>query len=307
MDATLSKFAQEQFGAAELGDRRRSKRLVRAVDRMVNHPGGTLPQKMGTPADLKARYRLVDGESVTHATVMETHRQFTLARMREYNDLGVARPRDTTQLDYTGKQALENLGQIAKGYHRGYLCHNTLALKAQSGEVFGLASRILHVRPKVPAKEPRVKRKDRLNRESRLWKRGSQAVGAAPSGCQWVDICDRGADLFEYLDHKHAQAQWYVVRSKHDRVVWPKGDRDHPVKLHEHARSLSPLGTWSIDVAANAGRTPPPTGSRKHGCGSSTPGDGATKVVAPPSANSSWPSPASAATSTESPTALRDG
>jgi hypothetical protein len=70
----------------------------------------------------------------------------------------------------------------------------------------------------------------------------------------WVDVCDRGADLFEYLDHKHAQGGCYVVRSKHDRVVWAAGDRGRPVKLHEYARSLATLGTWEVEVSANAGR-----------------------------------------------------
>jgi hypothetical protein len=252
MEATLIGFAQENFGAAELGDRRRTVRLVRLADRMVDHPGGTLPKKMGTPADLKALYRLVNCDSVTHRAVMETHRQLTLSRMRQCEGV-VLLIHDTTQLDYTGKRSLKNLGQIAKGFHRGYLCHNTLAVKS-GGEVIGLAGQILHLRPRVPKKEERKKRRDRVDRETRLWKRGSEAMGPAPSGRMWVDVCDRGADLFEYLDHKHAQGGWYVVRSKHDRVVWAGGKRDHPVKLHKHARSLATLGTWSIHVTANTTR-----------------------------------------------------
>ena len=98
-------------------------------------------------------------------------------------------------------------------------------MAADSGQVIGLASQILHTRPRVPKREPRKQRRDRPDRESRLWKRGSEAVGPPPPGCMWVDICDRGGDLFEYLDHKHAQTGGrYVVRSKHDRVVWAAGD-----------------------------------------------------------------------------------
>jgi hypothetical protein len=253
MEATLSRFGQEHFGQAQLGDIRRTRRLVLVAGQMVAHPGGTLPDKMGEPADLKALYRMVDCDAVTHAAVMETHRQLTLKRMRECKGV-VLLIHDTTQLDYTGKHSLKNLGQIAKGFHRGYLCHNTLALEADSGQVIGLAGQILHIRPKIPKKEPRKKRMERADRESRLWKRGSEAVGPPPAGCIWVDICDRGADLFEYLDHKHAQGGLYVVRSKHDRIVWAGGDPNSEVKLHEHARSLATLGTLSIEVSANTGR-----------------------------------------------------
>ena len=262
MEAAFSRFAQEHFGGAPLGDARRSKRLVQVAQRVVAHPGGTLPTKMGMPADLKGFYRLMNCAAVTHTAVMQPHRQLTLRRMKECKGV-VLLIHDTTQLDYTGKHSLENLGQIAKGFHRGYLCHNTLAVEADSGRAIGLASQILHIRPKIPKNEPRKKRLERADRESRLWKRGSEAVGSPPPGCMWADICDRGGDLFEYLDHKHAQGGWYVVRSKHDRIVWAKGDPKRPVKLHQHARSLETLGTWSIEVSANTDR--PALGAGKAG------------------------------------------
>ena len=55
-------------------------------------------------------------------------------------------------------------------------------------------------------------------RESRLWNRGSEAVGPAPEGATWVDVCDRGADIFEYIDYKHTNEATIIVRSKHDRL-----------------------------------------------------------------------------------------
>ena len=59
-------FGEEHFGAAQLGDQRRTKRLTQLADRMVRHPGGTLPEKIDDPASLKALYRLMDCEEVTH-------------------------------------------------------------------------------------------------------------------------------------------------------------------------------------------------------------------------------------------------
>ncbi len=246
------RFAQENFGRAELGDRRLTRRLVRAAVRMVQHPGGTLPAKMQTPADLKGLYRLLDHEQVTHAAVLETHRELTLARMRENRDV-VLLIHDTTQLDYTGKHSLKGLGQLAAGTARGYLCHNTLAVE-EDGTAIGLANQILHLRPKVPKNESAERRRLRRTRETRLWKAASQGVGAPPPGCKWVDLCDRGGDLFEYLDHKHAQGGWYVVRSKHNRIVWAGNDPGRVVKLHDYARGLSTLETHEIEVSANNGR-----------------------------------------------------
>lgn len=248
MDATVTVngFGREHFGKAELGDRRRTERLVKAADQVMCHPGGTLPQKLSGPADLKALYRLVGRREVTHEAVLATHRERTLRLMTQHRGV-VLTVHDTTQLDYTTRRSLKGLGQIAKGRHRGYLCHNTLAVDAATGEAIGLAGQILHKRPRVGKGETLKRRRERADRETRLWKAGSAAVGLAPAGCLWVDVCDRGADVFEYLDHKHATGGLYVVRSKHDRNVDAGGAL---CKLHAHARSLPDLGTMTVRVGA---------------------------------------------------------
>ncbi|MBL4886851.1 MAG: hypothetical protein JKY95_20300 [Planctomycetaceae bacterium] len=53
-------LGQSIFGNAQLGDKRRTARLVQTFDLMRRHPGGSLPQKMASPADLRAFYRLCD-------------------------------------------------------------------------------------------------------------------------------------------------------------------------------------------------------------------------------------------------------
>jgi hypothetical protein len=48
---SLGSFGQRNFGNLELGDARRTARLVETVDLMCRHPGGTLPDKLNRPAD----------------------------------------------------------------------------------------------------------------------------------------------------------------------------------------------------------------------------------------------------------------
>src|SRR2546425_353268 len=204
--AAQLRFGEENFGAAELGDKRRTRRLVNTANDILQHPGGTLPDKLQDPAALRGVYRLAKQKTVTHAAVLQTHRDKTLERMRAYPGV-VLTIHDTTELDYTGKKSLQQLGQIGNGKRRGYLCHNTLAYGYDSEEVLGLANQILFRRAKVAKKEKRAAKQKRKSRESRLWRRGTEAVGATPVGKLWVDVCDRGADLFEYLDYKHAQGQ----------------------------------------------------------------------------------------------------
>jgi hypothetical protein len=247
-------FGEAHFGAARLGDRRRTKRLVDTANRILEHPEGTLPDKLRSPAALKGLYRLADGPTVTHESVLRPHLERTRQRMGEQEGV-VLILHDTTELDYTDLTTLQGIGQIGNGSHRGYLCHNSLAVDPRTREVFGLANQILFCRPNVPEGETRQERRERATRESRLWKRGSAALGPAPEGHLWVDICDRGSDLLEYLDHKDASSQAYVVRSQHDR--WVEIEQDgHPVrgKLHGWARSLPELGRRSIETSTHPGK-----------------------------------------------------
>jgi hypothetical protein len=130
-----------------------------------------------------------------------------------------------------------------------------LAVAACTCEVFGLVHQILHNRPQADKTETRAARRAKNDRESRLWVRGSEAVGAAPEGKVWVDVCDRGGDTFEYLDFKRRQGGHFVVRSRHDRKVGvPKAGGMAKVLLHAHARSLSELGRREVEIPAAAGR-----------------------------------------------------
>lgn len=251
---TTPSFGTLHFGAAQLGHVERTRRLIKVADAINQHPGGTLPQKLHGPTPLNALYRLANRKEVTHAAVLEPHRQRTLRLMREA-DGPVLVIHDTTELDYTSITSLTGLGQIGNGKGRGYECHNTLAVHASTRTVFGLANQILARRDTVAKDESRQDKRARETRESRLWKRGSEAVGPAPDGALWIDVCDRGADVFEYIAYKHASNGHYIVRSKHDRLCTVLIDGvPCRCKLHEYVRLLEPLGGRHVAVAAHAGQ-----------------------------------------------------
>ena len=104
-------LGQAIFGHAQLGDKRRTSRLVETFNLMRRHPGGTLPDKLSKPADLRAFYRLCDTDDVTHAAIIAASRQYTLARIAESTG-PVLMVHDATELDYTSLKSLaEDLGR----------------------------------------------------------------------------------------------------------------------------------------------------------------------------------------------------
>jgi hypothetical protein len=242
-------FGDEFFTAAELGDRRRTRRLVRLADHLVIHPEGTLPEKLSDPAALKAAYRLMDGDTVTHESVLAPAR----GRVRELMAAAsgtVLLIHDGTELDYTGLTSIDTLGPIGNGSRRGYLCHNVLAVEAGTRSVLGLAHQDLAKRPVRPRRESRERRRRRATRESRLWKRATLAIPVVAE--QQVEIADRGGDLLEFLDALVAAQKSLLVRSRHNRRV-ELGDGTR-TKLHDFARALPAGGQRSREIPAHEGR-----------------------------------------------------
>src|SRR5882724_11679302 len=135
--AAVLTFGEEQFGAARLGDKRRTRRLVKLADTIARHPGGTLPDKINEPANLKAMYRLMNRRQVTHPAVIAAPCASTHQKMAQ-TESTVLVIHDATEMDYSGL-AISTLGQLGNGKNRGYIAHNVLAVKAETREVIGLA------------------------------------------------------------------------------------------------------------------------------------------------------------------------
>jgi Transposase DNA-binding/Transposase DDE domain len=250
MDGTVSTFAQDQFATADLGDARLNRRLVRVAEQLVAHPGDSFPKKFHEPADLQGFYRLMKHKRVTHATVLAPHAATTLERMRAMPGV-VLCLHDTTVLDYSGLWSIAELGQVGNGNGRGLYCHNCLAVSASSREVLGLAGQVLHRRRQTPKGESRAARKEDPQRESRLWKKLSKSIPAAPAGQLWVDIADRGADIAEFLDYAAEAGKRYVVRSQHNRRITREfAGKTEAIKLHDLARTLPAAGQRAVEVQA---------------------------------------------------------
>ncbi len=187
------------FDQADFGDVRRNARMAESFDIMKRNPGGSLPDKLAEPADLRAPYRLLDCPGVTHKTILEAIRDHTLAQIAACPE-PVLILHDATELDYSSLKSLVNdLAQIGKGNRRGYICQNVLAVNAKTGAVLGLVDQILHKRAKAPKKETAAQHRNRKTRESLLWPKGTKHL---PADSGLTDVCDRGADTFEFLEHE---------------------------------------------------------------------------------------------------------
>ena len=63
-------WAQAEFSAAELGDKRRTARLVQMAQQLSERPEMSLPEALGHTAALKAAYRFFDNADIAHESVL---------------------------------------------------------------------------------------------------------------------------------------------------------------------------------------------------------------------------------------------
>ena len=244
-------WAEQQFTAAELGDRRRTRRLVEAAARIALQPELSFPPHFDWD-ELRGFYRLCDQAGVTLRSVSEPHWQQTRRAMAERPVVLVVH--DTTQLDFTSHNALRGTGPLGEGTTRGFLQHNSLALEPTRREVLGLAYQQLRARTPAPPGETSYQRRRRRGRESELWLEGIRAAGQAPEERTWVDVADRGADLYEAMEAARAVGHHFLFRATQNRQVFLDAAHSRRAYLKDHARRLPSLGSDEVPIPPRGGR-----------------------------------------------------
>src|ERR1700704_599238 len=107
---TEESWAVTEFAEADLGDARRTQRLIRVATVLAQQPMASLPEACGSPAELKATYRLFDNEAIPPAEMLASHVSATYERaVRVPVVLAV---QDTTEGNWTTHPATTGLGPI---------------------------------------------------------------------------------------------------------------------------------------------------------------------------------------------------
>ena len=240
-------WAESQFGECDFGDVRRTRRAVRLAAQIANDSSGSTPRQTVVWSECKAAYRLIDREEVTFNAISQPHWRRTRAQTSgHWLLLG-----DTTECDFGVKRRVKGLGPTGDNEGLGFMLHSSLMVSADSEELVGLAAQELFYRrnrDKSESRHERMKRK----RESEVWGRVIDAVGAAPENVRFTHVLDRGADNFEVYCHLASNKVDFVVRAAqlHRKLKTPEGEQ---VKLCDYLQSLKVLGSYELPVRARTG------------------------------------------------------
>ena len=232
MSLNVNEWAQEQFGACELGDRRRTARLVRYAAQAAANPDSSTPRQTECWDECKAAYRLIENDRVSFAAVTAPHYQATRART-EGTYLLID---DTTETHFSGNHVC-GLGPTGNGGGRGFLLHSSLMVRADEGDIVGLAGQVIHYRRSVKRESSGAKRVRRKDRESVIWSQLVDQIGPAPQGAHFMHVFDRGGDQFELYCRMARHETGWVARACQltRKILTPAGER---IALADHLAGL---------------------------------------------------------------------
>ena len=250
---SANQWAQLNFGTCDLGDKRRTKRMIQVAEEFANNPSASLPSQLEKWGDLKAAYRLFDCKSVTFEAVARPHweltRQSAVGRTLVIGD--------TTELDFGRFRDIEGVGPTGNGSENGFLLHNALMVDADSEEVLGVAGQTIHYRKPKRKSAKRLTAPQRLkkkNRESEIWGKVIDDIGPASEETSYVHVFDRGADNFEVYCHLLQQRCDWVVRGSHLHRCILAGESQESMPLKEYLTTLKRLGSYTLSLRSRPGQ-----------------------------------------------------
>jgi len=246
------RWAQEEYGRADLGDARLTSRAVGVLERAMQYRAGTITQVFPTGAERKGAYRLLENNRVLPESLVDATGCACALRSAAYPYVLV--PVDgssATLADPIG--ALGSVGTYASGA-RGIKVISAIALSPE-GEPLGMCHQEQWMRPRTPKQDAkrraRGKRVAKAKQHERAKRLASQKKARASQKARanatrpvheketqrWIDTIH--ATKCRFAEHAPATKCWFQLDAEGD--AWPileaLGDKRHDDMFTVHSRA----------------------------------------------------------------------
>jgi hypothetical protein len=237
----------EDYGKAELGDERLSKRLPRLLDQLAGDPTASISAACQDPYQAKAAYRFVGNDEVATAAITKITREVTIEKINADKPSVLLIPQDTTEFNYNNLKAAIGMGNIGtRKTDMGIITHSAIGI-SDAGNVYGLLAQKTWVRP--PEEHGKSSKRASLpieEKESYKWIETIENAGASfPEDTKVIHVCDREGDIFELFCRAEEIGANYLCRRFHERNI---ENAVGQAKLDEYVEALPVAGTITIQV-----------------------------------------------------------
>lgn len=246
------KWSNEVFGSCDLGDPRRLARLIRYASQQASAPdSSTLKACRGDKAAEEASYRFLRNEHVKAIAIDEGVFKHT-AKICESSKTILA-IQDTTTIDVCHEPLRHDLQE--EGCPTGWIVHSVLSVDAERSQVIGLLDQQRWIRPKERARKDSRYERAYEEKESFKWQRSLDNIEKQlKSVSNVITVCDREADIYEFLQEHNIRRSRYVIRASLNRKTV-----NHK-SLFDEFENLPLLGIKKISIGQ---RGPSPQAHKK--------------------------------------------
>jgi hypothetical protein len=251
-----NQWADQQFGQVELGDARRTRRLVEVGAGLAAKSFGTLPRSFPLTKDLKAAYRLLANPAAGYDKILQPHLRQTRQQLRQPGRYLIIE--DLTSLDFTGRQVGSQLGRIGDDRGQGLWLDTSLAVQVCGHDardrpivrVLGLQMQ-RHWRRTGPARKGRETAKQRLSRprESEHWAEAFPAMPPLATAVQWIFLADREADVYETFERCRQGGVDFIIRANQPRALF-----DEAGSTLQKVQATQVRATFDVELRARPGQ-----------------------------------------------------
>ena len=229
-------WAREEFGGSELGDERRTARLVAMATEMADKPGGRVSDVFRRASDRQGAYDFLESHHVAAPAILDAAIAACVERSTEYPFVFV--PLDGTSLNLTDHARSKDFGSVGSRARcgRGLKVIDGIAI-SPTGVPLGLAAMQWWARGD-PVKRDR-KMRSTMEKETQHWLDAVTTVATSMERAKrtkvWFQI-DREGDAQRLLEKHVSSGHWFTVRSQADRKLHTLGDALRPSKRNPEKR-----------------------------------------------------------------------
>lgn len=251
-----SVWARECFGDAQLGDLRRTKRLVKIASSFARHTGASIPTACGASAAVEGAYRFARNDEVEPKDIAEAGFAATVKLIKKLKPKVLLAPEDSTFLSY--QHDVDDLGDVGgpiSSTTRGICVHSALLVDAETGRTLGLAAQDRWVRnPDEYGKKHKRGVLPYEEKESFKWQRTAEQMRERLGPelmARVIAVCDRESDVFAYMANKRNYGERFIVRAESDRNV---AEQDGAHHLLDVLKTAPVRGTAQVELPQRGGR-----------------------------------------------------
>ena len=119
-------WAIEESKLSDFGDVRLNNRFTNILNNLGNSPNYSLPIACKGWKETLAAYRFINNEKVSADKIIHPHSSATLERIKEENTVLILQ--DTTEIDFTGRDSLADMGYLSSVHSKGFYLHPSIAV-----------------------------------------------------------------------------------------------------------------------------------------------------------------------------------